>query len=52
MGHNNVISGHPKPIGIQRVDGLSTRPPDLERHKNKNDTKEGSCSFILGFLEI
>ena len=26
MGHNSVISGHPKPTGISRVDGLSTRP--------------------------
>ena len=29
MGHNSVISGHPKSTGIQRVDGLSTGPPDL-----------------------
>ena len=27
MGHNSVVSGHPKSIGIPRVDGLSTAPP-------------------------
>ena len=31
MGHNSVISGHPKSTGILRVDGLSTRPSDLGR---------------------
>ena len=31
MGHNNVVSGHPKSIGIPRVDRLSTGPSDLER---------------------
>ena len=33
MGHNSVISGHPKSTGILRVDGLSTGPPDLGRHR-------------------
>ena len=33
MGHNSVVSGHPKSIGIPRVDGLSTGPPDLGCHK-------------------
>ena len=32
MGHNSVVLGHPKSIGIQRVDGLSTGSPDLGRH--------------------
>ena len=32
MGHNSVVSGHPKSTGILRVDGLSTGPPDLGRH--------------------
>ena len=32
MGHNNVVSGHPKSTGIPRVDWLSTGPPGLERH--------------------
>ena len=32
MGHNSVVLGHPKSIGILRVDGLSTRPSDLGRH--------------------
>ena len=32
MGHNNVVSGNPKSIGIPQVDGLSTGPPELECH--------------------
>ena len=32
MGHNSVVSGHPKSIGIPQVDKLSTGPPDLGRH--------------------
>ena len=32
MGHNNVVSGHPKSTGIPLVDGLSTRPLGLELH--------------------
>ena len=27
MGHNSVVSGHLKSIGISRVDGLLTGPP-------------------------
>ena len=26
MGYNNVVSGHPKSMGISLVDGLSTGP--------------------------
>ena len=33
MGHNSMVSGHPKSIGIPHVDGLSTGPPDLGRHR-------------------
>ena len=33
MGHNSVVSGHLKSIGIPLVDGLSTGPPDLGCHK-------------------
>ena len=32
MGHNNVVSGHPKSKGISWVERLSTRLPDLGRH--------------------
>ena len=32
MGHNSVVSGHPKSIGIPRVDRLSTGHPDLGCH--------------------
>ena len=33
MGHNSVVSGYPKSIGISRVDGLSTGSLDLGRHR-------------------
>ena len=32
MGHNSVVSDHPKSIRISRIDGLSTEPPGLGRH--------------------
>ena len=32
MGHNSMISNHPKFIGILLVDGLSTGLSDLGRH--------------------
>ena len=32
MGHNSVVSGHSKSIGILRVDELSTGLSDLGRH--------------------
>ena len=32
MGHNSVVLGHPKSIGISQVDGLSIGSPDLGRH--------------------
>ena len=32
MGHNSVVSGYPKSIGILRVNELSTGPPGLGRH--------------------
>ena len=33
MGHNSVVSGHSKSTGIPQVDGLSTGPLGLGRHK-------------------
>ena len=32
MGHNSVVSGYSKIIGIPWVNGLSMRPWDLGRH--------------------
>ena len=32
MGHNSVVLGYLKSIGIPRVDGLSTGPLDLGCH--------------------
>ena len=37
MGHNSVVSGHPKSTGILRVDRLSTEPPDLGCHTSTPD---------------
>ena len=33
MGHNNVVSGHPKSTEISWVDELSTGPSDLGYHR-------------------
>ena len=33
MRHNSVVSSHLKSTGILWVDGLSTGPLDLRRHK-------------------
>ena len=41
MGHNSVVLGHLKSIGILRVDGLSTGPSDLGHHKE--DMPEAQC---------
>ena len=32
MGHNSVVLGYSKSMGITWVDGLSTGPPDLGLH--------------------
>ena len=32
MGHNSVVSGHPKSTGIPRVDKLSMGPLGLGHH--------------------
>ena len=34
MGHNSVVSGHPKSTGIPQVDGLSMGPLDLGCHNH------------------
>ena len=33
MGHNSMVSSHPKSTGIPWVDRFSTGPPDLGCHK-------------------
>ena len=43
MGHNNVVSGHPKSTGISRVDGLSTGPPDLGYHRHSSHNSNIKC---------
>ena len=51
MGHNNVISGHPKSIGILQLDELSTGPPDLECHNQFSSSwgKKQRTSTSRGF---
>ena len=39
MGHNSVVSGHPKSTGIPQVDGLSTGPPNLRCHSLVSELK-------------
>ena len=36
MGHNSVVSGYLKSIGIPRVDGLSTRPLGFEASQKES----------------
>ena len=43
MGHNSVVSGHPKSMRIPWVDGLSTGPPDLGSHNRDWPRKEILC---------
>ena len=33
MGHNSMVSGHPKSTGISSIDGLSMGPSDLGASK-------------------
>ena len=47
MGHNSVVSGHPKSTGISWVDGLSTGPPYLGS-QNKCETPENLRFCIKG----
>ena len=43
MRYNSVV-GHPKSIGILRVDGLSMGPPNLRRHNRSTIVRKGSDS--------
>ena len=61
MGHSNVVSGHLKSTRIPWVDGLSTGPPDLGRHKSRvivsclkwaSHSPKLQTSTILGANEI
>ena len=47
MGHNSVVSGHRKSIGMSRVDGLSTRPPNLGRHSSHH-ARPNLARFLSG----
>ena len=49
MGHNSVVSGHPKSTRIPQGDGLSTRPPDLGCHPySVIDMLHVTCSVHVG----
>ena len=45
MGHNHVVLGNPKSIGIPQVDELSTGPPDLGYHKITINFRKRNRSF-------
>ena len=48
MGHNSVVSSHPKSTGIPWVDGLSTVPLDLGCHITKHlRTRHEKCQEYL-----
>ena len=38
MGHNSVVSGYPKSIGIPGVDGLSMGPPSFGASQHSSCT--------------
>ena len=44
MGHNSVVSGHPKSTRIPLVDGLSTGPSDLGCHMKRPGENIGISS--------
>ena len=46
MGHNSVVSGHPKSIGIPQVDGLSMGPSGLGCH---SFCPKGLFGKIMGY---
>ena len=49
MGYNSVVLGFPKPIGIQRVDGLSRDPWKLGCHTCKLIIKITFITLINSF---
>ena len=52
MGHKSVASGHPKSIGIPRVDILSTGPPDLRRHSLVSELRFTITQGLIGIALI
>ena len=48
MGHNSVVSGHPKSTVIPRVDGLSTGPPDLGCHSLVSELRFAITQGLMG----
>ena len=48
MGHNSVVSSHPKCIGILGVDGLSTGPQDLGCHSLVSKLNDNLGSSNVG----
>ena len=48
MEHNNVVSGHPKSIGILRVDGLSKGPSDLGHHSLVSELRFVITQGLMG----
>ena len=51
MGHNSVVSGHPKSTGISWVDELSTGPPKIgESHNQIYLSCVAPCTFGVLWL--
>ena len=48
MEHNNVVSGHPKSIGILQVYGLSTGPSDLGCHMSSDHVRRCDAPLRSG----
>ena len=49
MGHNSMVSGHPKSTGISWVERLSTGLPDLGRHSLVSELR---FAIALGLMSI
>ena len=47
-----MVLGHLKSIGIPRVDGLSTGPPDLECHSLVSDLRFAIIEGLMGIALI
>ena len=48
MGHNSVVSGHPKSTGIPQVDELSTGRPNLGCHSMVLELSYTISCSVLG----
>ena len=52
MGHNSVVSSHPKSIEVPRVDGLLTGSSDLGRHNLVSKLRFTITQGLMGIVLI